>query len=107
MKFIVIGAGLTGFQLAKRLIDGKNDVVLIDNNAESVRQADARLDCMVVQANGNDLGILEKAGIADADAMIAVTDSDEVNMITCSLVESLSPSLLKIARVRNEEYYPD
>ncbi len=107
MKFIVIGAGLTGFQLAKRLIDGKNDVVLIDNNAESVRQADARLDCMVVQANGNDLGILEKAGIADADAMIAVTDSDEVNMITCSLVDSLYPSVLKIARVRNEEYYPD
>ena len=107
MKFIVIGAGLTGFQLTKRLIDDKNDVVLIDSDAESVRQASSRLDCMVIQAKGNDLDVLEKVGIEEADAMIAVTDSDEVNMITCSLVDSVYPSVLKVARVRNEEYYLD
>lgn len=107
MRFIVIGAGLTGFQLAKRLIDDKNDVVLIDSDPEAVRQASSRLDCMVVQSKGNDLDVLEKMGIEVADAMIAVTDSDEVNMITCSLVDSMYPAVLKVARVRNEEYYPD
>ncbi len=106
MKFIIIGAGLTGFQLAKRLSAGGSDVVLIDNNADSARRAESHLDCMVIQARGNDLGVLESAGLSEADALIALTSSDEVNMIACSLADFAYPSVLKIARVRNEEYYP-
>ena len=106
MKVIIIGAGFTGTQLAKRLITDENDVVLIDKDEETVRHASNRLDCMVVHANGNSLDTLVDVGIAKADALVAVTESDELNMITCSLVQSLYPNVLKIARVRNEDYYP-
>ncbi|MBQ3824513.1 MAG: Trk system potassium transporter TrkA [Treponema sp.] len=105
MKIVIIGAGFTGIQLAKRLINGKNDVVLIDNNEEIVRHASNRLDCDVILADGNNLATLEEAGLAKADALVCVTSSDEVNMITCSLVDSVYPNLLKIARVRNYAYY--
>ncbi len=105
MKIVIIGAGFTGTQLAKRLINGKNDVVLIDNNEDVVRHASNSLDCEVLTADGNNLATLEEAGIDKADALVCVTSSDEVNMITCSLVDSVYPKLLKIARVRNYAYY--
>jgi trk system potassium uptake protein TrkA len=105
MKVVIVGAGFTGIQLAKRLINGKNDVVLIDNDEETVRHVSNRLDCDVVNADGNNLVTLEEAGIDKADALICVTSSDEVNMITCSLVDAVYPDLLKIARVRNYAYY--
>ncbi len=105
MKIIIVGAGFTGTRLARRLITERNDVVLIDSDEEIVRHASNRLDCMVMQASGNSLATLEAAGIAKADAIVAVTESDELNMITCSLVESVYPDIIKIARVRNYEYY--
>ncbi len=105
MKIIIIGAGFTGTKLARRLISERNDVVLIDNDEETVRHASNRLDCMVMHASGNSLATLETAGIAKADAIVALTESDELNMITCSLVESVYPEVIKIARVRNYEYY--
>ncbi|MBR1403019.1 MAG: NAD-binding protein [Treponema sp.] len=105
MKIVIVGAGFTGTQLAKRLINGKNDVVLIDNDETTVRHASNRLDCNVIQADGNNLETLEEAGIETADALVCVTSNDEVNMITCSLVDSVYPKILKIARVRNYAYY--
>ncbi len=105
MKIIIVGAGFTGTRLARRLISERNDVVLIDNDEEIVRHASNRLDCMVMQASGNSLTTLEAAGIAKTDAFVAVTNSDELNMIMCSLVESVYPGIIKIARVRNFEYY--
>lgn len=105
MKIVIIGAGFTGVQLAKRLINGKNDVVLIDNDETTVRHASNRLDCNVIPADGNNLATLEEAGIENADALVCVTSNDEVNMITCSLVDSVYPNILKIARVRNYAYY--
>ena len=71
MKIVIIGAGFTGVQLAKRLSNGKNDVVLIDNDEEIVRHASNRLDCDVIQADGNNLTTLEDAGLAKADALCA------------------------------------
>ena len=105
MKHIILGSGLTGFQLAKRLSASGGDVVLIDENADAARLAESRLDCMVIHAKGNSLPVLERAGLAQADALIALTPSDEVNMIVCSLAAAAYPSVLKIARVRNEDYY--
>lgn len=107
MKVIIVGAGFTGSQLAKRLVSEQHDVVLIDKDEEIVRHASNRLDCMVVQANGNNLSVLEEADIARADFLVALTESDELNMITCSLVDSVYPQVVKIARVRNSDYYKD
>lgn len=105
MRIVIVGAGFTGVQLAKLLISEKNQVSLIDNDEETTRHASNQLDCNVICADGNDLDILEDAGIAKADALICVTKSDEVNMITCSLVDAVYPDVLKIARVRNYAYY--
>lgn len=105
MNIIIVGAGFTGIQLAKNLIAEKNLVTLIDNDEEVARHASNQLDCTVLQADGNKLETLEDAGIATANALVCVTESDEVNMITCSLVDAVYPNVLKIARVRNYAYY--
>lgn len=105
MRIVIVGAGFTGLQLAKLLISEKNQVALIDNDEETTRHASNQLDCNVICADGNSLETLESAGIAKADALICVTKSDEVNMITCSLVDAVYPDVLKIARVRNYAYY--
>lgn len=105
MKIIIVGGGFTGIQLAKNLIAEKNIVTLIDNDEDVARHASNGLDCTVVQADGNKLETLEDAGIAKADALVCTTESDEVNMITCSLVDAVYPNVLKIARVRNYSYY--
>lgn len=107
MKIIIVGAGFTGVQVAKRLIAERNDVVLIDRDEDIVSQVANRLDCMVLPEKGNSLKMLKEAGIANADALVAVTGSDEINMITCSLVESVYPDVITIARVRNYDYYID
>lgn len=106
MKTIIVGASFTGIQLAKTLVAEGNDIVLIDNDAEKVRLARSRIDCAVVQSDGNSLNVLENdAGIADADALVMLTEDDETNMITCSLVDAVYPNVMKIARVRNNAYY--
>ena len=105
MNIMIIGAGFTGIQLAKRLINEKNNVTLIDNDEETIRHAGNRLDCKLFKADGNNLENLEEAGIDKADALVTLTESDEINMITCSLVDAVYPNLLKIARVRNYAYY--
>ena len=105
MKIVIVGAGFTGVQLAKLLINEKNQVALIDNNEDTIRHAQNQLDCTVLCADGNNLETLESVGIQKADALVCVTSSDEVNMITCSLVDAVYPDILKIARVRNYAYY--
>lgn len=107
MKVIIIGAGFTGTQLAKRLVNEKNDVVLIENDEKVIRYVENRLDCMMINANGNSIKALSDAGIASADALVAVTSSDEINMIICSMVNAAYPKVIKIARVRNYEYCVD
>jgi trk system potassium uptake protein TrkA len=104
MRIVIVGAGMVGTQLARHLIREKHDVSLIESNEERARHASNRLDCLVVQGEGNNLSALEEAGIAKADALICVTESDELNMITCGLAASRYPASLKIARVRNDDY---
>ncbi len=104
MKIVIVGAGMVGSQLARHLIQERDDVVIVERDEEVARHASNRLDCLVLHDEGNSLAVLEEAGIAKADALICVTESDEVNMITCGLAASRYPELLKIARVRNDEY---
>ncbi len=105
MRIVIVGAGFTGVQLARLLINEKNQVAIIDNDEDTIRHAGNQLDCTVMCADGNNLDTLEEVGIAKADALVCVTKSDEINMITCSLVDAVYPDILKIARVRNYAYY--
>ncbi|MDR1929568.1 MAG: Trk system potassium transporter TrkA [Treponema sp.] len=104
MRIVIVGAGLVGIQLARYLIQEKHDVSLVESVEERARYASNRLDCLVIHDEGNNLRVLEDAGIAKADALVCVTGSDEVNMIICGLAASRYPKLRKIARVRNGDY---
>ena len=107
MKIIILGAGTVGSQIAKQLISENKDVVLVEKDPEKVRSASESLDCLIVEGQGNNLEVLRRAGIEDADFFISLTDSDEVNMIACGLVSSEFPRSSNIARVRNIDYYSD
>ena len=104
MKVIIVGAGFTGTQLARYLVQDKHNVSLIESDGERARQASNRIDCLVLNDEGNNFKALEEAGIAGADALVCVTDSDELNMIICGLAASRYNELIKIARVRNYDY---
>lgn len=106
MKIIIVGAGFTGMRLARALtLSEDNAVTLIDKDTEVVRNASNHLDCAVMSADGNNLDTLEQAGLFSSDALVCVTSSDEVNMITCSLAKAACPKITTIARVRNYSYY--
>jgi trk system potassium uptake protein TrkA len=104
MKVVIAGAGNVGIQIAKQLIQENKDVVLIDQDTDRSRIAANNLDCMVINGEANNREVLLQAGIATADFFIAVTKSDELNMITCLLVNSEFPVPTTIARVRNANY---
>jgi trk system potassium uptake protein TrkA len=104
MRIVVVGAGRVGFSLCRRLTQENHDVSLIEANEERARHASNRLDCLVINDEGNNIRVLEEAGIGRAEALVCVTNSDELNMIICGLAASLYPRLVKIARVRNSEY---
>ncbi len=104
MKIIIMGAGNVGIQIARQLIDENKDVVLIDRDSEKVKLAMNTLDCMVIHGEANNPETLLSAGIQDANFFIAVTESDELNMIACGMVSSEFSVPFKIARVRNIDY---
>ncbi len=104
MHIVIVGASMVGTQLARYLIQEKHDVSVIESNEERARHVSNHLDCLVLNEEGNSLSTLEDAGIAKANALVCVTDSDELNMIICGLVDSRYPNIIKIARVRNDEY---
>ncbi|GJL94514.1 MAG: Trk system potassium transport protein TrkA [Hyphococcus sp.] len=104
MRVIVCGAGRVGVGIARRLSREENEVTVIDQSKELVRQVTERLDVRGVVGNGAYPEILEEAGAREADMLIAVTYSDEVNMITCQIAHTLFKVPTKIARIRAVGY---
>ncbi len=105
MKIVVAGAGEVGFHIAEHLIKEGKDVVLIERDPDRVKFASSHLDCLVVHGEATNLETLRQAGIQKAEGFISATDYDEVNMITCFMVNSeFKVPIKKIARVRNMEY---
>lgn len=104
VRVVILGAGVVGVQIARQLINEGKDVVLIDRDHERAKFVSTHLDCMVINDEGIKTRILKSAGIEQADCFISVTNSDEINMISCSIVASEFGVPLKIARVRNIDY---
>jgi trk system potassium uptake protein TrkA len=104
MKVIVCGAGQVGFSIARHLALENNDVTVIDLDPELVRRVSDTLDANGVIGHASNPEILEKAGVNNADIIIAVTYVDEVNMIACQVAHSLFDVPTKIARVRQQSY---
>ena len=103
MRIIIIGAGEVGFHLARILSKENQQVVMIEPDKDRLKHADESLDIMAIEGSGASAQTLVKAGIKDAQLLIAVSPIDEVNIIACMLADKFSVRR-KIARVRNPEY---
>ena len=104
MKVIICGAGQVGWQIARHLAGEKNDVTVVDVSADLVRRATETLDVQGVTGHASYPEVLERAGTRDADMIIAATYSDEVNMVTCQVAQSVFGINRKIARLRAQSY---
>ncbi|OWZ84990.1 Trk system potassium transporter TrkA [Natranaerobius trueperi] len=103
MRVIIVGGGTIGVELARKLSEKDQDVVLIEKSSEKISKISRNLDIMLVQGNGASFKILEQAGISQADLLIAVTEIDEVNIIACMLAKGYDVNKT-VARIRNPEY---
>ena len=104
MKVIICGAGQVGWQIARHLSGEKNDVTIVDRNPDLVRRATDTLDVQGLTGFASYPDVLQNAGAADADMIIAATHSDEVNMVTCQIAHSVFGITKKIARLRGQSY---
>ncbi|MCZ6603381.1 MAG: Trk system potassium transporter TrkA [Planctomycetota bacterium] len=103
MRILVVGAGVVGSNLASQLSLEGHDIAVIEEKQEIVRRLSDRLDIYAVQGNGGSPSVLEQAGIKESQMVIAVTESDTLNMTVCLLAHQRGVET-KIARVRNPEY---
>jgi len=101
MKIIIIGAGQVGGTLAENLVGERNDITLIDTNAETLHELQEKMDLQVVIGNGSHPDVLMQAGAEDAELVIAVSSDDATNMIACQICYSLFNTANKIARIRS------
>ena len=104
MKVVILGAGKRGTLLARHLIQEKRDVVIIESDPKRASEIQSKLDCMVVVGSGTDIEKLREADVKKASSFIAVTDSDEVNLVACGLVENIETRVNTIAAIRNLTY---
>ncbi|WP_416884808.1 Trk system potassium transporter TrkA [Marinospirillum sp.] len=104
MKIIILGAGQVGGTLAENLASEENDITMIDSDANRLRDLQNKLDIRIVQGKASYPAVLREAGCEDADMLIAVTNSDEVNMVACQVAHALFNTPSKIARVRSAAY---
>ncbi len=104
MKIIILGAGQVGGSLADHLANEANDITVVDTDTGRLRELQDRLDIRTIEGKASYPSVLDQAGAQDADMLIAVTNSDEVNMIACQVAQTLFNVPTKIARVREHDY---
>ncbi|MCD5971213.1 MULTISPECIES: Trk system potassium transporter TrkA [Pseudomonas] len=104
MKIIILGAGQVGGTLAEHLASEANDITVVDTDGDRLRDLGDRLDIRTVQGRGSFPTVLRQAGADDADMLVAVTNSDETNMVACQVAYTLFHTPTKIARVREAAY---
>ncbi len=104
MKIVISGSGEVGFHLAEQLVTSHQDVVLIEKDPLRAKFVADHLDCMVVQGEGSNPETLAEAGVDGADTFIAVSNLDEINIVSCLVVANEFKVKTKIARVRSLQY---
>ena len=104
MKIIVGGAGSVGQSIVGYLAQGSNDIIVVDNDQKKLDELSQIADVRPVSGSVSYPGILEKAGAKSSDLLIAVTDSDETNMVACQVAYSMFNLPKRIARLDSEAY---
>lgn len=104
MKIIILGAGQVGRALAESLAGEKNDITVVDIDGDRLRSLQDKFDIGIVVGEASHPNTLLKAGAEDAEMLVAVTNSDEINMMACQVAHSLFSTPTKISRVRSPNY---
>lgn len=104
MRIVIIGAGAVGYHLSAKFSDEGHDVVLVDREAAKLSRLERELNVLPICGSGASIKVLEEAGIERADLLVAVTNSDEVNLVACIISRNYKIKT-RIARVRNEDFY--
>ncbi len=104
LTIIIVGAGKVGCTLAVRLTDEGHNIIMIDKSEDRLNDLQKNTDCMILHGSGSSHETLEEAGIADTDLFIAVTDSDELNLLCCTIAKQFNSNIATIARVRDPDY---
>ncbi len=103
MRILILGGGAVGSLLAQRLIREKNEVVIVEEDSERCIELEETLDAKIVQGHAGSIHTLQKAGMADVEMLIAVTNNDEANILACLIAEALSNIEIKLVRLRTHE----
>ena len=104
MNILILGAGQVGGNLAEQLASEANNITVVDTDYERLRELGERLDIRTVAGHASFPAVLRQAGADDAEMLVAVTNSDEINMIACQVAHTLFRTPTKIARVRATQY---
>ncbi|HUG79659.1 MAG TPA: Trk system potassium transporter TrkA [Burkholderiales bacterium] len=104
MKIVILGAGQVGSSVAESLVSEQNDITVVDIDPQRLRTLQDRLDLRTVSGSGAHPSVLIEAGIEDADLLIAVTQSDETNLVACRLAARMFNVPRRVARVRATDY---
>ena len=107
MQIIVVGCGKVGRNIVTQLIKENNNVTVIDTNADLIHHISTNYDVMGIIGNGSSFNVLRQADLKHADMLIAVTESDEVNLLTCVIAKLNNSGCHTIARVRSPHYSRD
>ena len=103
MRILILGGGAVGTLVARRLIREKNEVVVVEADPERCDELEEILDAKIIQGQANSIQTLERAGLDDAEMLIAVTKSDEANLLGCLVAQAHSNVKIKLARLRTHE----
>ena len=104
MQIIVVGCGKVGRSIVAQLSKEDNNVTVIDTNAQIIRNISTNYDVMGIVGNGSSFTILDQADLAHTDMIIAVTERDEVNLLTCVIAKLNNNKIHTVARVRSPQY---
>lgn len=107
MKIIILGAGRVGQSVADSLVSERNDITVIDTDAERLRDLESRFDLRGVVGNGIEPAVLAEAGAQDTDLLIACAAQDETNLVCCKVAQLMFNIPKRIARVRSTGFQRD
>ena len=104
MKIVILGAGQVGGSVAESLVSENNDITVIDTDAERLEQLQVRLDLRTVVGNAVLPSVLRSAGLDEADLLLALTPSDQINLMVCKMAQAIFTVPTRIARLRSLEF---
>ena len=104
MRIVVVGTGTLGFYVARKFSEERHDVVLVGEDEDALRRAQDAMDVGAVVGKGSTPSVLLDAGLREADVLVAVTGSDETNIVACLIAETVSRSIVRVARIHDPAY---